>query len=81
MNIVPIVGAMDVPARLRELADKIEARNDPAVRVTMVIGGAVYCWGPVDNGKAAEGAIFDMTYGIHKLMGLPVKINLEEEGF
>lgn len=80
MSVVPISKAMDVPARLRDLADQIEDAADPMVRVTMVVGSNVYCWGPVDNDRAAEGAIFDMTYGIHKLMALSVKMNLEKEG-
>jgi hypothetical protein len=81
LKVVPIAGCMDVPAQLRDLADKIEEANDPAIRVTLVVGRDVYCWGPVDNGRAAESAIFDMTYGIHKLMELPVKLNLEKDGW
>ncbi len=83
MNVVPIKRCMDVPTKLRELADKIKADevNGPTIRVTLIIGQDVHCWGPVADDKAAEGAVFDMTFGIHKLMGLPVKVSLSEDGF
>lgn len=80
MKVVPIADCTDTPARLRELADKIETSGSSQVTVTIIVGSDVYCWGPLTDQRAAEAAIFDMTFGIHKLMGLPVKRALERDG-
>ncbi len=81
LKVVPIAGAMEVSERLRELADRLEDVENPYdVRVTCVVGTDVYCWGPVGDLRAAEGAIFDLTFAIHKIMGLPVNMSLTEDG-
>ena len=79
MKIVQICGASHTPDRLRGLAKALEEKGNPHQRVTVVVGTDVYCWGPVSEDRAAEGAIFDLTYAIHKMMGAPVKHALEEE--
>jgi hypothetical protein len=66
--VVPIVGACDILANLRKLADRLESGEITPLHVTCIAGSQVMCFGPVNADKAAEGAIFDMTWGIHYLM-------------
>lgn len=75
-----ICPAADVPKMLRELADYIESGEESIDRVTVIYGANVACYGPVSQDRAAEGAVFDMTWGIHYMMGLPVKVQLEMDG-
>lgn len=79
MEVVKISKNADTALRLRELADRIDESGVSNVRVTAVVNGKdVYCWGPVADDKAAEGAVFDLTYGIHLLMSRPVQVANEE---
>lgn len=82
LTVVPIVPCMDVAAKLRELADEVDLAKEKGLnpRVTCVVGTDIYCWGPVGDDQSVEGAIFDLTFAIHKLMGLPVKRTLERDG-
>ena len=64
----------------KKLADRIESGEVACDRITLIAGSSVYCWGPVSQDRAAEGAVFDMTWGIHYMMGLPVKVQLEMDG-
>ena len=78
MNVVPIVPPMDIPKQLRDLADHIEEVGG-ITRVTLVHGTDVYSWGPVSADKAAEGAVFDLTLALHKLMGYTVPKIIAQE--
>lgn len=79
MKVVPIVQCADIPKMLRDLAERIESGEDECDRVTVIAGSSVMCFGPVDECRAAEGAIFDMTFGIHAMMALPAMLKLDGE--
>ncbi len=79
-TVVPIRGASGIPTRMRDLADEIEKSGDLGIHVTVVCGTDVYFWGPACDQRVVEGAVFDLTFALHKLMGLPVKRTLEAEG-
>lgn len=70
---VPIKGNMNIAKVLRDIADEIENGDITCDHVTVIAGFEVYCLGPVDDCRAAESAIFDMTFGIHKLMNETTK--------
>ena len=70
-NVVHIVGNLDVPATLRRIASEIESDPDPQKHhATLIINDTVYHMGTVDHARAAEQAVWNMTYGIHKIMGV-----------
>lgn len=80
LKIVPISPCANIPAMLRKLADEIEEGAIICDRVTLIAGREVRCFGPVDDARAAEQAIFDMTWGIHRLMSYPAMVALDEDG-
>lgn len=71
--VTPIKANINIAKVLRSIADQIESGEIPCDHVTIIAGFEVYCAGPLDDCRAAESAIFDMTFGIHKLMSETVK--------
>lgn len=67
-NVITLYPCGDIAESLRNIADGIEEGEFSDECCTLIIGGDVFSLGFVDNAKAAESAIFDMTLGIHKLM-------------
>ena len=68
VSAVPIKGNINIAKVLRDIAEEIESGDIVCDHVTVIAGSEVYCLGLVSDSKSAESAIFDMTYGIHKIM-------------
>ncbi len=55
---------------LRNIADKMESGEIAADECTVIAGIDVFHCGVFDDGDATKSAIFNMTMGIQKLMGV-----------
>lgn len=64
-NPIPIKGCMAIAETLRNIADDMP---EDITDATLIMGGEVYHLGTVDNAISAQEAIWNMTFGIHKLM-------------
>jgi hypothetical protein len=67
-NVVKLHPSTDIPQGLRNIAASIERGEVDGESCTIIIGLNVYNLGSADDGKAAANAIFDMTYGVQRLM-------------
>ena len=67
-DVLQIKPCANVALALRNIADSIDAGDINGESCTLILGADVFYLGEFDDGKAAVGAIWDMTYGIHKLM-------------
>jgi len=70
MQIKPCVNASKA---LRNIADRLDSGDLDADEVTVIVGTEIFQCGQFDAAKAVEGAIFNMTFGIHKLMNATMK--------
>ena len=67
-NIVQIKPSTNLAVALRNIADAYEAGEYESKTCTLIIGVEVFHLGVFDDSQAAQNAVWDMTYGIHKLM-------------
>ena len=58
----------DVSTALRNIADGIDEGKFEDTGCTVICGTDVFYCGNVDDNTAATEAIWDMTFGIHRLM-------------
>ena len=68
-----ITPSADAAGSLRRIADEIDSGVYSANDWTVVGAGRVFHFGQVSDERAAEGAVFNMTFGIHKLMQAAVR--------
>lgn len=66
--VVPIAGKMHAPTGLRDIANGIEEGRFSGDSVTVIAGTDVFHLGCLNDAQAAQEAIWNMTFGIHKLM-------------
>lgn len=67
-NVVQLFPTADAPTVLRSIASGIENGEYPETDCTVILGSRIFHAGTVDDGEAAMEAVWNMTYGIHKLM-------------
>ena len=67
-NIFNIKPCTDLANSLRDIASGLENGALEGDSCTLIINNAVFHLGTFDDDKALEKSIFDMTFGIHKLM-------------
>ena len=67
-NIIQLKPCGNAPLALRNIADMMESGEIVATECTIIAGKDVFHCGEVDDGRAAESAVFNMTMGIQKLM-------------
>lgn len=67
-NIRQIKPCSNAVVALRNIADMMEDGEIEATECTVIAGTDVFHVGVMDDGRAAESAIFNMTMGIQKLM-------------
>lgn len=67
-NVTMIKSSMDVAATLRSIADNIDSGEYSSDSCTIILGSDVFHAGCVSDQQAASDAVFNMTFGIHKLM-------------
>lgn len=67
-NIVQFKPCANLAVALRNIADQIESGEMACEEMTIICPPDVFHLGVIDDGQAAEHAIFNMNYGIHKLM-------------
>ena len=75
-NVRHLKPCSDLATGLRELADSIESGEIDADRATLIMNSEVSQLGIYDDSRAAEQAVFDMVFGISKLM---FRVNVELE--
>lgn len=68
-NVIPIKRSIKIAETLRRIADEIDAGEHPATSATLVLDSQVFHMGPVSVEAAVRDAVWNMTYGIHKIMG------------
>lgn len=74
VNLKPV---NDAPAMLRRVADRMERGEISREDGTLIVDGDVYHFGEMDDETAAQAAIFNMNYGIAKLIAAAVRENTE----
>lgn len=67
-NVVQLFPTADAPTILRSIASAIESGEYPKTDCTVILGSRIFHAGTVDDAEAAQEAVWNMTYGIHKLM-------------
>lgn len=67
-NVIQIKPCCDPVATLREIADKIDRGEFEQGDWTIIGSGHIFHAGQVNDERAAEAAIFNMNFGIHKVM-------------
>ena len=67
-DIIILKPCSDAAASLRNIADLMDSGEISATECTLIAGTDIFHCGEVNDGRAAESAIFNMTMGIHKLM-------------
>lgn len=76
-KITHIKPCANVAQGLRNIADDIEQGLYEIDDITLCGSGHVFHLGQVDDRRAAANAVFNMNYGIHKLMSAAVNSELE----
>ncbi|MGH1470142.1 MAG: hypothetical protein ACRBCS_03055 [Cellvibrionaceae bacterium] len=66
-NVIQIKPCGNAAHALRNIADMID-NEELCNECTVIVGSEVFHCGEIDDGRAAESAIFNMTFGIQKLM-------------
>jgi len=67
-NIIQLRPCGDAAGTLRAIAEMMDAGEIEATECTVIAGADVFHCGEIDDGRAAEQAVWNMNYGIHKLM-------------
>jgi hypothetical protein len=68
LKIVPIKPSNDVVEGLKNIIDGIENGSIAKDNCTVITGGEIFHLGTANDSQAASDAVFNMTYGIHRLM-------------
>lgn len=68
MNVSQLKPCTNAQLALRNIAKQMDSGEIEDEEVTIIVGTEVFHVGCWDDSRAAEGAIFNMTMGIHKLM-------------
>ena len=58
----------DAATSLRNIADMIDSGEITATECTVIAGLEVFHCGETNDARAVESAVFNMTFGVHKLM-------------
>lgn len=76
-NVIKIRPCADVAQGLRNLAEEIENGNFYCDNVTLIMNSEVSQLGQFTDERAAEKAVFDMVFGISKIMHV-VNVEISE---
>lgn len=76
-NVMQIKPCANASKALRNIADMLDSGELDVDEVTVIAGTEIFQCGIFDDAKAAEGAIFNMTFGIHKLMNATMKASTD----
>ena len=71
-NVIQLNPYQNIPEALRDIAEAYENKEYEGEDCTLIIGTDVFHLGPVSPSQAAVNAIWNMTFGIHKLMNRAV---------
>lgn len=72
-KVIPIKNSINMPGTLRRIARLIDIGEIETDSVTVIAGTEVFNAGIVNDEKSIERAIFDMNFGIHKIMTAAVE--------
>jgi len=75
MKVLQIKPCANVSLGLRNIADQIDNNGIEQNDCTVIIGSEIFHLGVVSDEEAATQAIFNMTFGIHKLMNAAVTLS------
>ena len=67
-KVIQLFPSGDIPETLRNIADGVESGEFECTGCTVILGTDIFQIGAPTLEKAAEQSIWDMTFGIHKLM-------------
>jgi hypothetical protein len=67
-NVIQLRPNLNIPTALRNIADSVENGALEGDDCTLILGLDVFHLGNATDENAAPNAIFNMTYGIQKLM-------------
>jgi len=67
-NVISLKPSLNIPEALRNIADSIENGKNIVTDCTVIAGFNIYHLGCMDDGEAARDAVFNMTYGLQKIM-------------
>lgn len=76
-NVITLRPKASVADALRNIADEFDSGKRDGQEVTLIIGLEVFHIGCDDDNEAAASAIFDMTFGLQKLMRPVVDASLD----
>lgn len=77
-NVIQIKSCVNASKALRNIADRLDSGDLEVDEVTVIVGTEIFQCGQFDEAKAVEGAIFSMTYGIHKIMNATMKASVDD---
>lgn len=75
-NVIQLKPCANAAVALRNIADMMESGEITSDECTVIAGTNVFHCGEIDDGRAAESAIFNMTLGIQKLMSAVVESDI-----
>ena len=76
-NIISLKPNVNIPEALRNIAFSIEKGHLDAEDCTVIAGFEIFHLGCMDDEVAVTNAVFNMTYGIQKLMRPTVDVGVE----
>ncbi len=77
-EVIHIRPNQDIPTALRNIADSVEEGNLNGDDCTLIIGMDVFHIGAADDAESAANAVFNMNFGIQKLMAPIVDVSLDK---
>lgn len=75
-NVVQLKPCANASVALRNIADQLDSGELDVDEVTVIAGTEIFQCGQYDEAKAVEGAVFNMTFGIHKIMNATTDASL-----
>lgn len=76
-NVIQLKPCADVATGLRNMAEEFDSGERDGQECTLIAGLDVYHFGCVDDEEAVSNAIFNLTFGLQKLMRPVVDASLE----
>jgi hypothetical protein len=67
-NVIQLNPSINASQTLRNIADRMDSGEIEASECTVIAGTDIFHCGAINDARAAESDVFNMTFGIHKLM-------------
>ena len=76
-NVIQLKPCANAATALRNIADRMESGDISASTCTIIAGEDIFHCGVFDDERSVTNAIFDMTFGIQKLMRPAIDASFE----